>query len=106
MSTAKIDSTYPTVYIGYDPKGLMGAIPRPTGISMACHESAEFLFATDATLDYSNFAYPTNLPMGIAQTTPTGGNPGGAEIMRQIVPGTGKVQSVMPELLDYPETLS
>lgn len=81
----------------------MGAIPTPTG--MSCHESAEFLFATDATLAYSNFAYPTNLPMGIAQPTPIGGNPDGAAIMKRFVPEMGTVQSVMPELLNYLETL-
>lgn len=84
----------------------MGAAPTPAGISAACHESAEFIFTTDATLAYSNFAYLTHLPMGIAQATPTVGNPSGATIMRRFVPGMDKVQSVMPELLDYPETLS
>lgn len=85
----------------------MGGVPSPTAMPANCHDSAEFLFSSSASLTYSNFAFATDLPMGIVQPIPTEGVPGGAPIMRRVVvpSGLGKIQSVMPELLNYLETL-
>jgi hypothetical protein len=47
--------------------------------------------------------YPTDLPNGIPPPPPP---PRGAQIIKRIVPGVGgEIQSVMPELLNYLETL-